>query len=317
MRATQSTKDDYPGPSASKTYDKYFGPSHSVPRLKSHVPQGLATWPSWNGKDDLLLVSSYSPQGKHACVIGLNAKTGKHVGTAKVKASHVGAVAIFERLGWAYLSSDHKYRVRKYALDALRDAIARSRYVRQEGADIKVFGASFLASHAPTRTLWAGRFDSDERDYMHCYEVAADGSLEPRDGVWQVPRATQGLAVTDGMFIYSCSWGRNDRSSIYLVRRGAGSTDLDKARLARFFAPSMSEGVTVCGSDIYIVYESGAREYNIGPDRPRNRITRLHKASLASLEKLCPPAVSVRADTREAPRRRAEIPRAQAVNSIW
>lgn len=303
MRPSQASKHDYPGRSASRTYDDVFEPSHAVPHLASHVPQGLATWSGWSGDDDLLLVSSYSPNdNKQAFIIGLNAKTGKHVGTARVGASHVGGIAVFEDRGWAYVSSGHKFRVRKYALDALRLAIARSEYLEQEGDDIKVFGASFLSSHGPSGTLWAGRFDRDARDYMHCYEVAPDGSLEARDGVWQVPRATQGLAVTDDLFIYSCSYGRNERSRIYVVRRGNGSTDLAKARRAGFFAPSMSEGMTVCGADLYVAYESGAREYRKGPDKPRNVIGRLHKAPLASLRKLCPPGK--RSPVRPAPRAR-------------
>jgi hypothetical protein len=251
----------------------------------------LATWPSWDGKDDLLVISSYAPgHGKYARIIGLNARTGTHVGTAKVQPSHVGGIAIFEKLGWAYLSSGHKFRLRKYSLEKLKQAILRSAYVKQEGADIEVFGSSFLASHEPSNTLWAGRFDSDARDFMHCYEVRPDGSLRARDGVWQVPRATQGLAVTKDMFVYSSSYGRNNRSRIYLVLRGRASSDLDEARLASFRAPSMSEGMTLCGADVYLVYESGAREYRKGRDKPRNVIGRLHKASLSSLRRLCPAA---------------------------
>src|SRR5262245_19686316 len=65
---------DYPGPAASQTYDARFARSHSVPHLSSHVPQGLATWPKWNGQDDLLVISSYSPRKKDAYIIGLDAK---------------------------------------------------------------------------------------------------------------------------------------------------------------------------------------------------------------------------------------------------
>ena len=48
------SKYDYPGPSASKIYDARFGPSHRVPHLKTHVPQGVATWTKWNGQSDLV-----------------------------------------------------------------------------------------------------------------------------------------------------------------------------------------------------------------------------------------------------------------------
>jgi hypothetical protein len=287
----QRSADDYHGPRASKTYDIQFERSHPVPHLESHVPQGLTTWPRWNGTDDLLVISSYSPDAKrHAYLIGIDAKAGTHVGTARVKSSHVGGVAIVESLGWAYLSSDYKYKVRKYPLDRLKQAITDSAILEQEGPDIDVFGASFLSSHDPSRTLWAGRFDADARDFMHCYDVGKNGSLRERDGVWQVPRATQGFAVTDDMFIYSSSYGRNNRGRIYLVRRGDASADLDDARFVSFPAPSMSEGVTICGGHAYLVFESGARAYRKGRDKPRNIIGRLHRASLSSLARLCPPA---------------------------
>jgi hypothetical protein len=287
----EKKKRAYSGPRASKVYDARFEPSHRVPHLGDRVPQGLATWSGWNDHDDLLLISSYAPgDRKYAYLIGLNAKSGTHVGTAKIAASHVGGVAVFGDLGWAYVSSNFKYRVRKYALEELKQAIVRSTFLRQQGEDVELFGSSFLASHGPSATLWAGRFDADERDYMHCYEVRANGVLRPRDGVWQVPRATQGLVVTKDVFVYSCSYGRNNRSWIYVVRRGDGSSDLDETKLARFRAPSMSEGMTLCGADVYLAYESGARAYNTGGDKPRNVIGRLHRAPLASLRKLCPSA---------------------------
>jgi hypothetical protein len=280
---------DYPGPRASKTYDVHFVPSHPVPHLKSHVPQGLATWPRWNGTDDLLVIASYSPDDHdHAYLIGVDARSGRHVGTAKVAASHAGGVAIFESLGWAYLSSGDKYRVRKYPLDRLKQAITDSVFIKQKGPDIEVFGASFLSSHSPSGTLWAGRFDADARSFMHCYQVGDNGALRRCDGVWQVPRATQGLVVTEDMFIYSSSYGRNTRGRMYLVRRGDGPADLDESRVISFFAPSMSEGMTLCGAHVYVVFESGASEYRNDRDKPRNIIGRLHRAALSSLADLRP-----------------------------
>ena len=86
------SKHDYPGSSASKTYDARFDPSHRVPHLKTHVPQGLATWPKWNGQSDLLLLTAYSPRGKRAYIIGLDANSGKRVGSARVKASSVACI---------------------------------------------------------------------------------------------------------------------------------------------------------------------------------------------------------------------------------
>lgn len=281
----QRVKHDYPGPGASVTYDRCFDVSHVVPHLQTHVPQGLATWPKWNGRADLLLITAYSPRDDHAYVIGLDAQTGERVGTAKLRASHVGGIAVFAELGWAYVSSAHKRKVRRYALDELGEAIRNSTYVRQAGSD-NVFGASFLAGQSDTQTLWAGRFDADERSAMRAYEVSENGSLRARDGTWQVPKATQGLVVTEDMFVFSCSWGRRNRSRIYLVRRAEGSNTLDKARMRMFRAPSMSEGMTLSERDLYVVYESGAREYRKGEHKPLNVIGRMHRARVDALEQL-------------------------------
>jgi hypothetical protein len=282
----QSVKHDYPGPSASKIYDARFEGSHVVPHLKTHVPQGLATWPKWNGRDDLLLLTAYSPRGKRAYVVGLDAVTGKRVGSARVAASHVGGIAVFAELGWAYMSSAHKRRLRRYALADLARGIRESGLVRQHGSDLRVFGASFLASQDDT--LWAGRFDAEAPGFMRAYTVREDGTLSVRDGMWKVPMQTQGLVATKDMFVYSCSWGRGNRSRIYLVRRGKGARNIAIARKRMFRAPSMSEGMTLVGRDVFVLYESGARAYRKGSKKPRNIIGRLHKARYAALERLCP-----------------------------
>lgn len=279
-------KHDYAGPGASAIYDRYFEVSHGVPHLRTHVPQGLATWPRWNRADDLLLITAYSSRGEHACLIAIDARIGEHIGTAKLRASHVGGIAVFAQLGWAFVSSAHKRKVRRYALEDLAKAIRQSDYVRQAGSD-NVFGSSFLAAESDTSTLWAGRFDADESAAMRAYEVRDSGALSARAGVWQVPKATQGLVVTKGMFVYSCSWGRRNRSRIYLVRRGEGSSSLEKAHKRTFRAPSMSEGMTLSDHELYVVYESGAHEYRKGERKPRNIIDRLHRAPLSELERLC------------------------------
>lgn len=53
-------------------------------------------------------------------------------------------------------------------------------------------------------------------------------------------------------------------------------------------APSMSEGLTVYGSNVYLAFESGAHYYSKAADKPRNIISNLYKAPLSSLESLAP-----------------------------
>lgn len=257
-----------------------------------------SNWPNGGSGDDLLVITSYDPDKKYSLIIGTDAKTGKKVGAAKIAYSHAGGIAIFEDLGWAFVSDDDSHKVRKYSLKKLADAIQKSDTIASEGPAQVVIGSSFLTSHAPTNTLWAGIFeDSPEggRPQMKSYKVDKSGQLTPDNTIWEVPTKTQGLVVTKDFFIFSTSLGRNKRSNLYVVRRGKNETDLDKARLFCFRSPSMSEGIAVYGDDLYVLYESGARKYNPlpapgkpKPDVPRNKISNLHRATLASLEELAP-----------------------------
>ena len=277
------------GKSAGYTYDERFTRSFGVPSLKTHVPQGTATWSNWQGEDDLILVTSYAADHKNAVIIGIDAKSGKQVGRATIDYSHVGGIAVFEKQGWAFVSGEKGGSVRKYSLAELKDAIKSSGSLAAEGADQQVEASSFLTSHGPTDTLWTGSFEQDKRGRMYSYKVAADGKLTKQDGTWEVPTKTQGVVVTDDVFLFSTSHGRNNRSNLYVVGRGKGEANLDQARLHCFRSPSMSEGLTVYGNDVYVAYESGASLYADDPkDKPRNVISHLHKASLSSLAELAP-----------------------------
>src|SRR6188474_3086249 len=72
---------------AGDVYDNRFKQSHIIPFLPEHVPQGLATWSNWpHGApgSDLLLVTSYDPKKRYALIIGVDAKTGKQIGAARI-----------------------------------------------------------------------------------------------------------------------------------------------------------------------------------------------------------------------------------------
>lgn len=286
-RVSGAGADFYDGPSASDRYDGLFAKGHAVPHLDTHVPQGMATWSNWRGDEDLLLITSYAPGSTaNALIIALDAGTGKRVGTAEVNASHVGGIAVFERQGWAFVSDEEAGKVRRYPLERLRQAVESSSHLAETEPAQPVYGASFLTSHGPTDTLWAGRFSSTGRERMRSYTVAGDGTVAPRDGTFEVPRKTQGVVVTDDLFVYSTSFGRPNRSNIYVVQRGEGSSDLDTARLFCFRAPSMAEGMAVHGADVHLVYESGAAYYAQDAEQPINIIKELHQAPLAELARL-------------------------------
>jgi hypothetical protein len=275
------TKDFYDGPSASKVYDAKFSAGPSVARLRTHTPQGLGTWWNWDGSGKhLLLVSSYRT-GANSLIIGINPSNGRTVGTVAIAASHVGGITT--SYGWAFVQGGNsgKYgTIRKYRLSDLRKAMkkAGTPYVKQVGAARKVYAASFINSYG--QYLWSGKFNDKGRGKMYQYRINPNGSLTTINRAWEVPTKTQGLLVTRNHFIFSTSYGRTNRSNLYVVRRG--QPDLDKAKLKCFRAPSMSEGMTDFGGRAYLVFESGSHLFRSDP-RTLNVIRRLHKTPLSAL----------------------------------
>jgi len=265
----------YDGDSASYAYDKRFSKGPAVPELGTHTPQGIATWYSWDGGNDLLVISAYQ-DGKNAYLIGIDAKTGKHIGTVAIAPTHAGGIAI--TMGWAFVQGSGD-TIRRYRLSELKAAMKQSGtpYLKQVGEARKVYAASFLTSYG--NDLYSGKFSETGRERMYRYRVGADGSLTTQAGAYEVPAKTQGLMVTNSHFVYSTSYGNDNRSNVYVVDSGA--RDIDKASTRCYRAPSMSEGMTESGGYAYLVYESGSAQYL--PKHPRNVIKNLHKGKITGL----------------------------------
>jgi hypothetical protein len=266
----------YDGPSASKVYDSRFSNSAAVPNLSTHTPQGIGTWWNWDGKKNLLLVAAYRT-GSNSLIIGIDPATNKTVGVVAIAPTHGGGITTSN--GWAFVQGGTK-TIRKYRLSDLKAGLkkAGTPFVKAVGADRKVYGASFLTSYGGY--IWSGRFNDKGRDKMYQYKINSNGSLTTINKAWEVPTKTQGLLVTGSHFIFSTSYGRPNRSNLYVVRRG--QPDLDKAKLSCFRAPTLSEGITEYGGRAYLVFESGSHTYRSDP-KTLNVITHLHKATISSL----------------------------------
>ncbi|MBT2520493.1 hypothetical protein [Arthrobacter sp. ISL-28] len=291
----------YDGKSASYMYDERFkaGPDLTKEELSDHTPQGVAWWKNWDGKgNDLLLVSTYGKDGAH--IVGLDPKAeGKTVGTVDIEPrgddteqTHAGALALNDK--WVFVDgpkSGSWHTIRKYSLSELRAAMtAKGGSVRPDGGDREVYGASFMTIDGGH--LYAGKFSNKHRDWMYSYTIEGDGSLtldrkEDGNGLrWEVPQRTQGVAVADGRFLFSSSSGRKYRSNLYATDKG--ETNLDRASVRCFRAPSMSEGITATPDDeAYLLFESGSYKYNAFSGDPAiNVIDGVHRAKLSSLTSL-------------------------------
>jgi hypothetical protein len=272
----------YDGPSASKKYDARFSNSASIPNLSTYTPQGAGTWYNWDGSGkNLLLIAAYR-DGADSEIYGIDPSTGSTVGVVAIAESHVGGITVSK--GWAFVSGQGS-SIRKYRLTELRDALkaAGTPYLAQVGTARDVAGSSFMGSYGDS--LFSGTFNETGRGTMYEYKIADDGTLTTVAGAWEVPTKTQGLTITANHFIYSTSYGRGNRSNIYVVKRG--QKDLDAAALSCFRAPSMTEGITEYNGTAYLVYESGSHLYASDP-ATLNVIPRMHKATITSLTSLVP-----------------------------
>ncbi|MEU8225951.1 hypothetical protein [Kribbella sp. NPDC048915] len=272
----------YDGPSASYKYDARFSNSASIPNLATHTPQGAGTWYNWDGSGkNLILIGSYRA-GADSQIYGIDPSTGSTVGVVAIAESHVGGITVSK--GWAFVSGQGS-SIRKYRLTDLRAALkaAGTPYLAQVGTARDVAGSSFMGSYGDS--LFSGTFNADGRGTMYEYKIADDGTLTTVAGAWEIPTKTQGLTVTANHFIYSTSYGRGNRSNIYVVKRG--QKDLDAAKLSCFRAPSMTEGITELNGTAYLVYESGSHLYAPDP-ATLNVIPRMHKATISSLTSLVP-----------------------------
>jgi hypothetical protein len=299
--ASGGTAPLYDGKSASYMYDSRFkpGPELSDRELSDHTPQGVAWWKNWDGKGhDLLLVTTYGKGGAH--IVGLDpADRTRTVGTVDIKPrngteaqTHAGGIALNGK--WAFIDGPKSggwHTIRKYSLDGLRKAMAAGDgSVSPSGADRKVYGASFMTIDGGH--LYAGKFSNKHRDWMYSYTIGGDGSLtldRKSDGNglrWEVPQWTQGVAAADGKFLFSTSSGRAKRSNLYVTNKA--ETNLDKASVRCFRAPSMAEGITTTpGGETYLLFESGSYQYDgRSGARAINVIDGAHRAKTSTLTSL-------------------------------
>lgn len=265
----------YSGPDASTAYDRAFSLSFGLPDENTHIPQGVGTWRNWDGKGHtIFLLVSYHP-GQHARIYGIT-PAGGLVGALEIADTHAGGIAVVGN--WVFVENTST-SIRKYRTSDIRIGLSHRRgylYVKSVGTPRTVYGASFLTAYGSY--LFSGKFNDSSRDKMYAYKVNSNGSLTTQSGSYQVPMKTQGLAVLSDRFIFSTSYGRDNRGNIYVVKRGY--PNLDKATLRCFRAPSMNEGMTVYGNYVYVVFEGGSYAYR---GSARNPITHAHKGDLSKL----------------------------------
>ncbi len=286
----------YPGPSASSVYDQTFTrgvPITHGPLRNRYTPQGLTGWTSWDGKgEDVLLVSGYhdgdgdgDADGPSAVygIVADGPRAGTSLGRMLVGTGHVGGIAVYA--GRLYVA--HGSRIDAYRLSTVRAALsgASSDVVQQPATSRTTdFRVDFLGTG--DHLLWAGTSDPDEDTALRSFTASRrTGALAPGPASHQVvPRQTQGVAVTAGSVIFSTSYGRHSKSTLWIIPRQR-TTPGDTGSYC-FEAPSMTEGLTVLDGRLHVAFESGAYTYTHPWDNPRNVIEDIHRADLGAVTDL-------------------------------
>lgn len=295
-RTTQGSDPWYPGPSASTTYDSTFHNSVAVPAGLldgRYVPQGLAYWNNWDGStDDVLLISAYhdgdgngDPDGPSAIfgVLLSGTNRGDSLGRMLIPTTHAGGVAIAG--GHVYVGGEGI--VRYWAASTVRTQLAEandnSTHYPKDTQNVAGI-ASFLGNQGGT--VWTGDFSSTSHQSMWQYRPDSDGSLTYTGAKRWVPAKTQGMTTVGTRFIFGTSYGRNDRSNVW-VRPTSYTTDITDGTSFCMRAPSMIEGLAYGNSNgnehVWALYESGSYTYNKGLDDPDNPITTIHWADGSTL----------------------------------
>ena len=293
-----TAKPFYSGASASAVYDKTFATGVPVAHgliNNRYTPQGLTSWASWDGKgEDILLVSAYhdddadGDEDGPSAVYGMVANgpnAGDSLGRMLIGSGHVGGIAVYN--GWLYVGSE--FTINAYRLSTVRTALAGANtdtVYKPTVSRTSDFRVGFLGTG--DNLLWAGVFSENSDTTLRSYTSSSStGVLTAGSSSTQVvPKKTQGVAVTSSRVIFSTSYGRNNKSNLWITPRN--QTTLTDAKSSCFAAPSMTQGLTVLGSTLHVGFESGAYTYTHPSDNPRNVIKDTHRASLAAVTALYP-----------------------------
>lgn len=273
----------YPGPSTSTLYDTSFKRGPALPDLREYTPQGLAAWPNWDGAGHSLLVVAAYRLGHHSRLYGIDPETGKIVGTVRIAESHLGGIAIsgpwlFTQAASAFMKPEG---VNRFPLADLRaKMIAPDKPVmRPVGAPQKIYSADFMTTYGGE--IFAGQHNKKSTDRMFRYAVGPDGSLTVVGRSWEVPARTQGVLVTDDLFMFVAS-DASDRGRMWVVRRDGPVPGKAPGRCFR--NPDLGQGMAIIDGAVFVSYESGAKHF----DKPStaNKIKNLHRTTIATLSAL-------------------------------
>ncbi len=281
-----------------------------VPALAGKmIPQGMDIWEErgW------LLISGYFPSAEISdcsILVAVDMETGAYVGEYYLTntdgtphSSHAGGVAVTDKN--IYISNGYMlYRIPlEEILNAgqcgkitIADVIwvpVRASFCNYSAGYLWVgdfqYGTSYPTDefrHMQNREgnqykAWTIGYELDENTENGLKaEAMVEGSFATPDIIFSMTERIQGFAATDNTVALSRSYGRTNKSTIFLYENPMGdkaheTVDLNGKSVPVYFldgklsfesitAPPMSEGLATMDGKLYILFESGADKYANG-----------------------------------------------------
>ena len=296
-----------------KTYKDFLAAaekSYLIPALKeTMIPQGMDIW----RERGWLMISGYFPSAEisaSSVIVAVDMATGAYVGEYYITntdgtphTSHAGGVAITERD--MYISNGSTlFRI---PLSEFLNAGQCGKVTIADYFNVPV-RASFC--NYSEGYIWVGDFQYGSSyptdEYRHLtnrdgkkyyawtvgYEVdlttengikanaMVSGSYATPDIIFSMTEKIQGFAITEKTVALSQSYGRNNKSKIFLYENPMGSethqtVELNGKSVPLYFldsktpsksivTPPMTEGLAAMDGKLYILFESGADKYANG-----------------------------------------------------
>lgn len=284
--------------------------SYMVPALKEKmVPQGMDIWEErgW------LLISGYFSDATYSdssVIVAVDMESGAYVGEyfltnedGTPHTSHAGGIAVTDKN--IYVANGYKlYRVPLTEIlkvgqcgkVTIAEAIAvptRASFCNYSGGYLWVGDFQYGKSY-PTEEYchmknnegemyyaWSAGYElTDETESGFKPESLVKDSFATPDVILSITERIQGFAVVGSRIALSQSYGRGNKSTIFLYddpMDGAPhrTTDLNGKSVPVYFldsklscnkitAPPMSEGLASMNGELYILFESGADKYANG-----------------------------------------------------
>lgn len=281
--------------------------SHLVPALAQQmIPQGMDIWQErgW------LLISGYFPDTKVSecsVIVAVDMASGAYVGEYYLTntdgtphASHAGGLAVTKK-NIFIANGSNLYRIPLTEIMnagqcgkiTIAEAIltpTRASFCNYSGGYLWVGDFQYSTSYTTDEYrhmennegkmyyAWSVGYElTEETESEFKPEALVKDSYATPDVIISITERIQGFAVNGRKIILSQSYGRANKSTLFIYKNPIGGMPHEKVELngktvsvyfldsklpcKKVTAPPMSEGLASLGGDVYVLFESGANKY--------------------------------------------------------